>query len=122
MSWFKRTDANLDSDSEFGPESTFASVPADSGRDQEQPTVKTEGLWIKCAGCRTILFKAELEANLNVCPKCSYHFKIGARQRMDLLLEPGYMMVDSNLRSTDPLHFADIKTYKSRLSTAQRQT
>jgi acetyl-CoA carboxylase carboxyl transferase subunit beta len=122
MSWFKRTDANLDSDSEFGPESTFASVPADSGRDQEQPTVKTEGLWIKCPGCRTILFKAELEANLNVCPKCGYHFKIGARQRMDLLLEPGYMMVDGNLRSTDPLHFEDIKTYKSRLAAAQRQT
>jgi acetyl-CoA carboxylase carboxyl transferase subunit beta len=124
MSWFKRTEANLDSDSEFGPESTFASVSADAsnGRDQEQPTVKTEGLWIKCTGCRTILFKAELEANLSVCPKCGYHFKISARQRMDLLLEPGYVMVDGNLRSTDPLHFTDIKTYKSRLAAAQRQT
>ena len=130
MAWFKRPNPNLgpddngepngdsNGDQDFGAESTFAPVS-----DDGEPTrVKTEGLWIKCPGCRTILFKAELEANINVCPKCGYHFKIGARQRIDLLLEPGYTFVDGNLRSTDPLNFTDIKTYKSRLHAAQKHT
>jgi acetyl-CoA carboxylase carboxyl transferase subunit beta len=130
MAWFKRPNPNLgpddngepngdsNGDQDFGAESTFAPVS-----DDGEPTrVKTEGLWIKCPGCRAILFKAELEANINVCPKCGYHFKIGARQRVDLLLEPGYIFVDGNLRSTDPLNFTDIKTYKSRLHAAQKHT
>ncbi|WP_263355857.1 acetyl-CoA carboxylase, carboxyltransferase subunit beta [Acidicapsa ligni] len=122
MSWFKRADANIepngDPNSDFGAESTFAPVS-----DDGEPTrVKTEGLWIKCPSCRTILFKAELEANTNVCPKCGYHFKIGARQRIELLLDPGYTLVDGGLRSTDPLNFTDIKPYKQRLAAAQKQT
>jgi acetyl-CoA carboxylase carboxyl transferase subunit beta len=63
-----------------------------------------------------------LLANLNVCPKCQYHFKIGARQRIDLLLAPGYELVDGGLRSTDPLKFTDIKSYHSRLNIAREQT
>jgi len=66
--------------------------------------------------------KANLLANLNVCPKCQHHFKMGARQRMDLLLEPGYELVDGGLRSTDPLNFTDIKPYKARLRAAQEAT
>ncbi len=50
-------------------------------------------LWIKCLGCRQTIWKADLEVNLNVCPKCQYHFKINAKQRLDLLLEPGYELV-----------------------------
>jgi acetyl-CoA carboxylase carboxyl transferase subunit beta len=107
MSWFKRTDTELDPEEELNGEET---------------RVRTEGLWIKCEGCRTPLFKAELEANLNVCPKCGKHMKIGARQRIDLLLEPGYTFVDGGLRSTDPLNFTDNKPYKQRLATAQAQT
>jgi acetyl-CoA carboxylase carboxyl transferase subunit beta len=130
MSWFKRPNPNLqpgdddngepngDSNQDFGAESTFAPVSDDG----EPARVRTEGLWVKCPGCRAILFKAELEANLHVCPKCGHHFKIGARQRIDLLLDPGYTIVDGNLRSTDPLNFADIKSYKSRLTAAQKQT
>src|SRR5579871_1167166 len=114
MAWFKRTDGVDTSD----PESTFAPVETN---DEEQ-TVKTEGLWTKCPSCRTILFKAELETKLNVCPKCGHHFKIGARARIDLLLEPGYKLVDGGLRSTDPLKFTDIKSYKSRLAVAQKAT
>jgi acetyl-CoA carboxylase carboxyl transferase subunit beta len=68
------------------------------------------------------LFKAELQKNLDVCQKCGHHFKIGARQRIELLLEPGYTIVDGNLRSTDPLNFTDIKSYKSRLASAQKHT
>jgi acetyl-CoA carboxylase carboxyl transferase subunit beta len=84
--------------------------------------VRTEGLWTKCLGCRAVIFKADLEANLNVCPKCQHHFKIGARQRLDLLLEPGYELVDGGLRSTDPLNFTDVKPYKQRLIAAQEAT
>jgi acetyl-CoA carboxylase carboxyl transferase subunit beta len=112
MAWFKRTDGPVNSD----PESTFAAGEDDGDRQ----TVKTEGLWVKCPQCRTILFKAELEAKLNVCPKCGYHFRMGARARMDLLLEPGYKLVDGGLRSTDPLNFTDIKSYKTRLTAAQK--
>jgi acetyl-CoA carboxylase carboxyl transferase subunit beta len=84
--------------------------------------VRTEGLWIKCAGCRKPLWKADLLANINVCPRCQYHFRIGALQRINLLLEPGYEIVDGGLRSTDPLNFTDIKPYKQRLKQAQSQT
>jgi acetyl-CoA carboxylase carboxyl transferase subunit beta len=128
MSWFKRPTSNLqpdddgepngDSGDDFGAESTFAPVS-----DDGEPTrVRTEGLWVKCPGCRTILFKAELEANLYVCAKCNHHFRIGALQRIEMLLEPGYTIVDGNLRSTDPLKFTDIKSYKSRLAAAQKNT
>jgi acetyl-CoA carboxylase carboxyl transferase subunit beta len=132
MAWFKRPNPNLppddngqsngdsngNSNQDFGAESTFAPVSDDGSPAR----VRTEGLWVKCPGCRTILFKAELEANLHVCGKCGHHFKIGAIQRIELLLEPGFTFVDGNLRSTDPLNFADIKTYKSRLAAAQKQT
>ena len=95
-------------------------VPAANG--DEEKSVRTEGLWVKCPGCRQTIWKADLEANMNVCPKCQYHFKIGAKQRLDLLLEPGYELVDGGLRSTDPLNFIDVKPYKQRLRKAQQDT
>lgn len=110
MSWFKRENGEY----ETGPE---AEAPGDAGR-----TVRTEGLWIKCIGCRQTIWKADLEANLNVCPKCQHHFKISAKQRIELLLEPGFEMVDGGLRSTDPLNFVDVKPYKQRLQKAREQT
>ncbi len=103
MSWFKRESG------EYGPGPKGTADSAES-------RVRTEGLWIKCVGCRAVVWKAELEANLNVCPKCQHHFKIGARQRIDLLLEPGYELVDGGLRSTDPLNFTDVKSYKKAAS------
>jgi acetyl-CoA carboxylase carboxyl transferase subunit beta len=111
MSWFKRE--NGDYETAPGPGTTV---------DAAGRTVRTEGLWIKCLGCRAVIFKSELEANLNVCPKCQHHFKIGARQRISLLLEPGYELVDGGLRSTDPLNFTDVKPYKSRLRAAREAT
>jgi acetyl-CoA carboxylase carboxyl transferase subunit beta len=57
-----------------------------------------------------------------VCPKCQHHFKLSARQRLDLLLEPDYELVDTTLRSTDPLNFSDLKSYQARLRKAQEQT
>jgi acetyl-CoA carboxylase carboxyl transferase subunit beta len=103
MTWFKREDNDL---------------PAIDRRG----TVRTEGLWIKCPGCQQAIFKADLEANLNLCPKCGHHFRIDARRRIDLLLEPGYELVDLDLRSTDPLQFTDLKRYAHRLAEARRKT
>jgi acetyl-CoA carboxylase carboxyl transferase subunit beta len=102
MTWFKREDNEIVNDPE--------------------KTVRTEGLWVRCEGCREIIFKADLEANLQVCPKCGRHFRIGARARIDNLLEPGYELVDLDLRSTDPLEFTDLKPYKRRLAEAQAKT
>jgi len=110
MSWFKRENGDYESDPGGG-----------DGRDAEK-NVRTEGLWTKCLGCRQTMWKADLEANLNVCPKCQHHFKMSARQRIALLLEPGFEMVDGGLRSTDPLNFTDVKPYKKRLKAAQEAT
>ena len=112
MSWFKRE--NGDYESGNGPDGP------DNGAGEK--SVRTEGLWIKCLGCRQTIWKADLDANLNVCPKCQHHFKIGARKRIDLLLEPGYELVDGGLRSTDPLNFTDVKPYKQRLRKARSRT
>jgi acetyl-CoA carboxylase carboxyl transferase subunit beta len=107
MSWFKRENGEFES-------------PSNNG--DEQKSVRTEGLWSKCPGCRQTIWKADVEANFHVCPKCQHHFKLGARQRLELLLEPGYELVDTRLRSTDPLNFTDVKSYKQRLQSAQKQT
>jgi len=79
-------------------------------------TVRTEGLWIKCEECKQIIWKKDLEANLNVCPLCTYHFKISARERLSQLYDVGgYREFDDRLQSNDPLHFVDKKSYKKRL-------
>lgn len=114
MSWFKRQE----SDAEGTGEGSFASSVDSSGEKR----VKTEGLWIKCERCHHIIWKADLEANLMVCPKCDRHFRIGARQRIEQLLDPGYDLVDLELRSTDPLQFVDVKPYAARLEKARTDT
>ncbi len=110
MSWFKRENGEYES-------VAVSSEPGDGER-----RVRTEGLWIKCLGCRQPIYKADFEANLNVCPKCQHHFKMSARQRIEMLLEPGFELVDGGLRSTDPLNFHDVKPYKQRLRKAQEET
>jgi acetyl-CoA carboxylase carboxyl transferase subunit beta len=114
MSWFRRENGDYPA--------TAGEPNASSGPSVAEKTVRTEGLWIKCLGCRAVIWKAELEANQNVCPKCQHHFKLGARPRIELLLEPGYQLVDTGLRSTDPLNFTDVKPYKQRLRSAREQT
>ncbi len=84
--------------------------------------VRTEGLWTKCTQCGKPIWNADLEANLQVCPYCEHHFKIGARERIAMLLDHGYELVDGELRSTDPLSFTDLKAYKDRLRQAQQKT
>jgi acetyl-CoA carboxylase carboxyl transferase subunit beta len=75
-----------------------------------------EGLWVKCDGCKEIVYKKEIEKNLKICPKCNYHFRIGARERLKLLVDDGsFIEMDENLISVDPLHFKDSISYKERL-------
>jgi acetyl-CoA carboxylase carboxyl transferase subunit beta len=103
MTWFKRQSGELDT----------------SG----VKTVRTEGLWVKCDECRQIIWKKDLEENLNVCPKCDKHFRIDARTRLAQLLDNSqYEIFESNLVSTDPLKFVDLKAYSSRLKQAKKDT
>lgn len=85
--------------------------------------VQTEGLWVKCDGCKQILWKKDLEANLLCCPKCNYHFKMRARARLEMLFDGGqYIEHDRGLASTDPLDFKDTKSYRERLRKAEKET
>jgi acetyl-CoA carboxylase carboxyl transferase subunit beta len=103
MAWFKRESGELDTSGE--------------------KKVRTEGLWVKCENCRQIIWKKDLEENLNVCPKCDKHFRIDARTRLAQLLDDNqYETFDGNLSSTDPLKFVDLKPYSSRLRQAKLDT
>ncbi len=85
--------------------------------------VQTEGLWIKCENCKQPLWKKDLEANLFCCPKCNRHFRMTARDRLQMLFDEGvYTEHDQGIRSSDPLHFKDTKAYRDRLKKAQRET
>jgi len=85
--------------------------------------VQTEGLWTKCEGCKQILWKRDLDGNLRCCPKCGYHFKMGARARLEMLFDEGkYTEHDAHLATTDPLGFRDTKSYRDRLKKAEKET
>jgi len=103
MTWFKRQAGELDASGE--------------------KKVRTEGLWVKCEECRQIIWKKDLDANLQVCPKCDKHFRVDARTRLAQLLDDGeYTTQDMTLASTDPLNFTDLKKYSDRLKKTQKET
>ena len=82
-----------------------------------------EGLWSKCNACNAVLYRAELERNFHVCPKCEHHMRIGARRRLDLFLdEEPRQEIGENIEPVDILKFKDLKKYKDRLSVAQKST
>jgi acetyl-CoA carboxylase carboxyl transferase subunit beta len=82
-----------------------------------------EGLWIKCGACDAPLYRAEVERNLNVCPKCGHHMRIGARDRLQRFLDPDSgTEIAAGIRPEDPLRFRDSKRYKDRLVAAQKST
>jgi len=82
-----------------------------------------EGLWRKCQGCGAVLYSAEIESNSDVCPKCDYHMRIGARRRLDLFLDKEPRVeIGANLSPVDALKFKDTKKYKDRLVEAQKTT
>ncbi len=101
MSWFSRK-----------PKAPISAV--------ETKTVQMpEGVWTKCKNCAEIIYAKEIERNLNVCPKCDYHFRISASARIDLVLDSGsFEEMDGNLNSTDFLDFKDSKKYKDRIKAA----
>jgi acetyl-CoA carboxylase carboxyl transferase subunit beta len=105
MAWFKREKGAIENP-----------TPVDERR------VRTEGLWTKCNVCRAIIWKKDLEANWEVCPKCEHHFRLDARRRLDLLLDDGeWIEHDAELASSDPLHFTDTRPYAQRLREAQQK-
>lgn len=91
---------------------------------KEKKTVQVpEGVWAKCKNCQEIIYCKEIERNLNVCPKCDYHFRIGARERIDLILDQGtFVEMDAKMRSVDFLDFKDSKKYKERIKAAVKKS
>ena len=104
MTWFKRE-----------------KKPIEQSTPPEERRVRTEGLWVKCESCRTIVFRKDLEANLLVCPKCQFHFKMGARPRLEMLLDGHWIEHDARMTSTDPLKFVDTKPYATRLRETRKK-
>ncbi len=91
--------------------------------DGESRKSVPEGLWTKCSACGAVLYRAEMERNLDVCPKCDQHARVGARWRLDKFLdEEGRVEIGENLKPVDALKFKDLKKYKDRLSQAQKAT
>jgi acetyl-CoA carboxylase carboxyl transferase subunit beta len=105
MSWFQK----------FRP----SRIRTEGGNKRNVP----EGLWTKCTACTAVLYRPELERNLQVCPKCGFHMRIGARYRLEQFLDPGENReIAAGLESVDVLRFKDSKKYKERLSLAQKKT
>jgi acetyl-CoA carboxylase carboxyl transferase subunit beta len=104
MAWFKRDKKSIEQ-----------TTPPEERR------VRTEGLWVKCESCRTIVFRKDLEANLFVCPKCQFHFKMSAKQRLEMLFDSRWTERDAGMTSTDPLKFVDTKPYAARLKEARKK-
>ncbi len=106
MSWFKRDKPKID-----GP------------ANDEERTVKTEGIFVKCPECENPLYKPELTQSLQVCTHCDYHFRFGARDRLASLFDDGiYERLDEEVMSTDPLEFVDTKPYKDRIEAAKESS
>jgi acetyl-CoA carboxylase carboxyl transferase subunit beta len=91
--------------------------------DPAERRVIPEGLWVKCPSCETVLYKTDLEKNLNVCPKCEHHLRINARARLDAFLDPeGRWEIGQEVVPVDPLKFKDSKKYPQRLKDALEAT
>jgi len=102
MAWFKKT------------RKPIASSTA------EKPSRVPEGLWVKCPGCTQLIYNKDLEATLNVCPKCAHHFRISATERLKALFDDAeYQEHFADLTSIDPLQFTDTKPYRDRLKSSQ---
>jgi acetyl-CoA carboxylase carboxyl transferase subunit beta len=102
VAWFRREPSPL------APRPTESRVP--------------EGLWVKCSSCKEILYRKDVLKNLSVCPKCSFHFRIGARERLDTLFDGAWEELDRGLVSSDPLEFKDSRPYADRLRAGKAKT
>lgn len=107
MAWFTRQKPSLE----------------DTSTQEGERSVRTEGLWQKCESCGQIIWRKAVEDNLHVCPKCGYHFRITAAERLQQLFDDGvYTLHDASLKSSDPLKFVDSKPYTQRLEDMQNAT
>lgn len=98
-------------------------VPSMARSEGKRSSKVPEGLWKKCVKCQSVLYRPELERNLDVCPKCDHHMRIGARSRLNLFLdEENRQELATNVEPIDRLKFRDVKKYKDRLTTAQKST
>lgn len=98
-------------------------IRKDAPRTQGATSQVPEGLWKKCAKCDSVLYRPELDKNLDVCPKCEHHMRIGARRRLDIFLDKdGRTEVCTEVEPVDRLKFKDVKRYKERLASAQKET
>ena len=106
MAWFRRNKPKIE----------------EQDNDAER-TVKTEGIFVKCPECDSALYKRELKESFQVCTHCDYHFRFGARQRLDMLFDDGeYEKLDENITSADPLEFVDTKPYIERIEDAKKKS
>ena len=100
MSWFNRDKAGI-------------------GRNLEKKVKVPEGMWVKCQGCSETILGTEIEANLNICPKCGHHYRIPARKRLEILLDNRtWQEFDDSVKSVDFLDFKDAKSYQDRIDAA----
>jgi acetyl-CoA carboxylase carboxyl transferase subunit beta len=106
MSWFKKENSKLEKVAKIS----------------DARKLRTEGLWLRCEGCRQIVWKKDLEANWNVCTKCGAHTRMDAAARLKLLFDGDYETFDAGLRSADPLEFFDSKPYRERLDGMKQAT
>jgi acetyl-CoA carboxylase carboxyl transferase subunit beta len=90
--------------------------------DTSKPSRVPEGLWVKCTGCSQILYNKDLAGNMSVCPKCGYHFRMNAIDRLRTLFDGAWTEYDNGLVSTDPLGFVDTKPYHARLKAGREAT
>ena len=98
----------------------FHKVPTRKQPAQDK-RARMEGLWIKCDGCEQIIYKQDVEKNLECCPKCQHHYPMPVRKRLELVLDAGsFVEMDQGLESSDPLSFTDSKKYKERLRASGR--
>lgn len=98
-------------------------VPSLVKRTERKRSSVPEGLWEKCPKCDSVLYKPELDKNLNVCPKCDHHMRVGARRRLDLFLDPeNRVEIGADVLPVDRLKFKDSKKYKDRLTAAEKET
>ena len=104
MAWFKKTKKPI------------------AAKAKEKGSRVPEGLWVKCPDCAQAIYNKDLATNLNVCPKCGHHFRIGAAERLRTLFDGEWTEYDKDLMSTDPLSFTDTKPYKSRLKASMAAT
>jgi acetyl-CoA carboxylase carboxyl transferase subunit beta len=105
MAWFTREKSGVEEDT-----------------SEQERRVRTEGLWLKCDKCTQIIWKKGLDENFRCCPKCNFHFRISAQERLELLFDEAYNVHDADLTTTDPLGFVDAKSYLERLNAMQEAT